>query len=129
MEDLEVHPNSFFTVILPSLLATKGDAAHFVDAVVQFYLIGEPSELWYADLTDPAAPVVAGEHDCPDLSVSLTPDCLAPVLRGDLDIEAAIAEGRLAVHGDLSVLDRLARLFLAGSSWLEIVTASTGAND
>jgi hypothetical protein len=116
-------PQSFFEVLLPAMLLERREAAAKVGGVIQFFVTGVSDRAWYADLTDSPPEVFAGEHAAPDVWLAIADRHVLPMILGDLDVEAALADGSLEVQGDAAVLEGLQQIFASGMTGMGILYA------
>jgi hypothetical protein len=117
-----IHADTVFEGLFGRLLEEKAAEVGKVDGIVQFTVLGEGGGCWSLDLRKKGtAKVYPGYTDNPDLNVIIAHDLLGSFLKGDYDIASAIAEGRLALEGDLEYVGALADfLHDGGGSSLDV---------
>lgn len=87
------------------------DAAEDVNAVYQFDLSGPEGGHYTLTVRDGACRVEEGQHDDPQVMLSMAGEDCLKVLTGQLSGPSVIMAGRLKVSGDLGLAMRLPSLF------------------
>ena len=112
---------SFFEVILPALLGGRWPAVRAAGGVVQFRLItGETYRSWFVDAASAAAEVIEGEHRSADVAITIDEPLVGPMLLGELDVDAALASGDVAIEGRAEVFTRWVELFTQDRSTIGV---------
>lgn len=99
-------------ILLPELAAAFDPAAAGgLAAVFQLDVTDDPGGGQHLVVRDGACALARGRHEAPTLSLSLDAATLAELILDRVDARAAVAEGRIRVAGDRSLLARFGRLF------------------
>lgn len=94
----------FFEELCPRVLETRADAARRLGGSFAFVVEGEGGGTWRIDLAE--AGVTAGDADA-EVVMRLGIDELRALLKGSLDLDRAVREGRCAIEGDAGRLSLL----------------------
>jgi putative sterol carrier protein len=89
--------------------AFNADAADDLEATFQFMIDGDDD--FYIAIADEACEASMGEHEDPDITMSMDVDTLKEVVSGELDGMQAFMTGRLRAEGDVMLGTRLGQLF------------------
>lgn len=81
-----------------------------VTATYQFDLSGDNGGVFHVNVDDGSATVVEGEHDSPNITISMAADDFDSMLEGKLNATSAFMAGKLKVKGDMSLAMKLQSL-------------------
>ena len=99
-------------ILVPELAASlDSEAAGGLEAVILLDVEGDPEGGFELCIERGACTARRGRGDRRDAALALDADALVALIRGTLDLRAAIAGGRIRASGDRSLLARLGRLF------------------
>ena len=86
-------------------------AAAGMNAVFQFNITGDGGGEWYFEIKDGKLTLAKGEHDNPDVTVTVAGETLAAMDAGTLDGETAVNTGKMTASGDLDLAVKIGVLF------------------
>jgi putative sterol carrier protein len=87
------------------------DAAAGMNAVYQFDITGDGGGKWYAAIADGELEVVKGEHESPNITLTMADEDYLAMIAGTLAGQAAFMTGKLKIKGDMSLAMKLDSLF------------------
>ena len=88
------------------------DEAEDLQATFQFCISDD--EDFYVSIDDATCAANLGNHDDPEITMSMDSDTLTEIVSGELDGMAAFMGGRLQAEGDVMLGTRLSQLFKMG---------------
>ncbi len=94
----------FFEELCPNVLEARADAAQRIGGSMAFVVEGDNGGSWRIDLAK--AEVVAGRSDA-DVVLRIGDDDFRALLKGSLDVDRAVREGRCSIEGDKGRLSLL----------------------
>lgn len=106
----DITPDTYFDLILPSMLRWYGDEATKLDASVYFNLYDAGDSKWTVVLREPEPRVLHGKVGSPDLDIHIKAAEMTNMLTGFFDARNAIAKGSLHLAGRLDLLGGFGRL-------------------
>lgn len=89
----------------------QGQRAGNMNVVVQLNITGEGGGHWYLTVKDQALQINEGQHDPPTVTVVISADDWIKLVNRQAWGESLYNMGRLQVHGDLYLVERLQYLF------------------
>lgn len=89
----------------------KKDAASGMNAVYQYDITGDGGGKWYTAIADGELTVGEGEHDSPNITITISAGDYADLVEGKLNGQMAFMTGKLKVKGDMSLAMKLGSLF------------------
>ena len=92
--------------------AFVADEAEGLDATFQFCIADD--EDFYITIEDSACTAMMGNHDDPEITMSMDSETLTEIVSGELEGMAAFMGGRLQAEGDVMLGTRLSQLFEMG---------------
>ncbi|MFQ5638539.1 MAG: TIR domain-containing protein [bacterium] len=105
----------YFDVILPVMLRRRGELASSLaaepDCSIEFEVKGDNGGSWVVFFTKPKPFVQKGTVNKVDCKLSMTEETMQSILSGTFNAKEAIAQGKLTIQGDISVLKRVSFLF------------------
>ena len=90
------------------------DAAAGMNAVYQFDITGDGGGKWYAAITNGELEVVKGEHENPNITLTMADQDYLAMIAGTLNGQAAFMTGKLKIKGDMSLAMKLNSIFKQG---------------
>jgi putative sterol carrier protein len=87
------------------------DAAAGMNAVYQYDITGDGGGKWYAAIKEGELEVVKGEHENPNITLTMADEDYLAMIAGTLDGQAAFMAGKLKIKGDMSLAMKLASIF------------------
>ena len=87
------------------------DAAAGMNAVYQYDITGDGGGKWYATIKEGELEVVKGEHENPNITLTMADEDYLAMIAGTLDGQAAFMAGKLKIKGDMSLAMKLGSLF------------------
>ena len=90
------------------------DAAAGMNAVYQFDITGEGGGKWYAAIENGELSVVEGEHESPNITLTMADQDYLAMIAGTLNGQMAFMTGKLKIKGDMSLAMKLNSLFKQG---------------
>ena len=92
--------------------AFVADEAEDLQATFQFCISDD--EDFYVTISDGTCSANTGNHDDPEITMSMDAETLTEIVTGELDGMAAFMGGRLLAEGDVMLGTRLSQLFEMG---------------
>ncbi|MCS5559858.1 MAG: SCP2 sterol-binding domain-containing protein [Oceanospirillaceae bacterium] len=89
--------------------AFVADEADGLQATFQFCIADDDD--FYVTIDDAGCAASLGNHDDPEITMSMDSDTLTEIVNGELDGMAAFMGGRLQAEGDVMLGTRLSQLF------------------
>ena len=89
--------------------AFVADEADGLQATFQFCIADDDD--FYVSIDDASCSASLGNHDDPEITMSMDLDTLMEIVSGELDGMAAFMGGRLQAEGDVMLGTRLSQLF------------------
>jgi putative sterol carrier protein len=89
--------------------AFVADEADGLQATFQFCIADDDD--FYVTIDDASCAASLGNHDDPEITMSMDSDTLTEIVSGELDGMAAFMGGRLQAEGDVMLGTRLSQLF------------------
>jgi alkyl sulfatase BDS1-like metallo-beta-lactamase superfamily hydrolase len=121
-----VTATQFFDQELPRLFSEK-KARTKRNADVIFEVAGPSGGRWRVRLAQPPEVSSLSAHDeTGDLLIRMDASEFSSFLDGTLDVVQAVDEGRLALAGDLSLVEELAEMWSTPKSWLSLRVEESG---
>ena len=87
----------------------NAEQADDLEASFQFMIEGDDD--FYISIDDGSCTAALGEHEDPDITMTMDVDTLKEVVTGELDGMQAFMGGRLKAEGDVMLGTRLGQLF------------------
>ena len=87
------------------------DAAAGMNAVYQYDITGDDGGKWYAAIKEGELEVVKGEHENPNITLTMADEDYLAMITGTLDGQAAFMTGKLKIKGDMSLAMKLESIF------------------
>ena len=87
------------------------DAAAGMNAVYQYDITGDGGGKWYATIKEGELEVVKGEHENPNITLTMADEDYLAMIAGNLDGQAAFMTGKLKIKGDMSLAMKLGSIF------------------
>jgi len=87
------------------------DAAAGMNAVYQYDITGDGGGKWYAAIKEGELEVVKGEHENPNITLTMADEDYLAMIAGTLDGQAAFMTGKLKIKGDMSLAMKLGSIF------------------
>ena len=115
-KDLALSIDDYFDVVLPVMLRWKGAEATELKKRVRFRFMDAPDKYWTINLYPPEASVTFQSKERADLTIDITTAQFRNILDGRFDARKAIADGEIALYGDLSTLKSVGFLFSSGGT-------------
>ena len=81
-----------------------------VKAVYQFVVTGDNGGNWYADSTGDTPMVVEGEHENPNVTITVADQDFVDIKSGQLSGQMAFMTGKLKIAGDMGLAMKLQKL-------------------
>ena len=91
--------------------AFNADKAAGMNAVYQWDITGDGGGKWNAAIADGAITVSEGEHDSPNITITVAAQDWLDITNGKLDGQMAFMSGKLKVKGDMSLAMKMKTLF------------------
>jgi putative sterol carrier protein len=91
--------------------AFRADAAKGVNAVYQFDILGDGGGKWHAAIVDGQLTVGEGQHDKPNVTITMKVDHYLAMSAGKLSGMVAFATGKLKVKGDMILAAKMQAIF------------------
>jgi putative sterol carrier protein len=86
-----------------------------LEAVIEFDLQADikdaAKDVWHLLISNRSCQAVAGPHPNPTTAIQTSPQILVDIIMQRLEVRRAIADRRLTVSGDRTLLAKLGRLF------------------
>jgi len=99
-ETFENMPNAF-----------RPEAAKGMNAIYQFDILGDGGGKWYAAIADGVLTVGEGQHDKPNVTITMKTDNYLAMSAGKLSGMVAFATGKLKVKGDMILAAKMQAIF------------------
>jgi len=90
----------------------NADKAAGMKAVYQWDITGDGGGKYNASIADGACTVSEGQHDSPNITITVSASDWLDIINGKLDGQMAFMSGKLKVKGDMSLAMKLKTLFL-----------------
>lgn len=87
------------------------EAAQNMDVVYQFDITGDGGGKWYAAIKDGTITVVEGEHESPNMVLTMGAQDYIDMSTGKLNGQMAFMSGKLKVKGDLALAMKMKSIF------------------
>ena len=87
------------------------DAAAGMNAVYQYDITGDGGGKWYSAIKEGELEVVKGEHENPNITLTMADEDYLAMIAGNLDGQAAFMTGKLKIKGDMSLAMKLGSIF------------------
>ena len=87
------------------------DAAAGMNAVYQYDITGDGGGKWYAAIKEGELEVIKGEHENPNITLTMADEDYLAMIAGTLDGQAAYMTGKLKIKGDMSLAMKLKSIF------------------
>jgi len=84
--------------------------AEGVKAVFQFKVTGDNGGNWYADTTGDVPDISEGEHDNPNVTITVADQDFVDIKSGKLNGQMAFMTGKLKIAGDMGLAMKLQKL-------------------
>lgn len=91
------------------------EAAKGMNAVYQFDITGDGGGKWHAIIEDGSLEVKEGEHDNPNITITMKDSDYLELVEGKLNGQMAFMTGKLKIKGDMGLAMKLNSLFKMGS--------------
>ncbi len=95
--------------VMPSRF--KKEAAAGMDAVFQYDITGDGGGKWYNVIKDGELTVTEGEHDSPNITITIGAGDYLDMIAGTLNGQMAFMSGKLKIAGDMSLAMKIGSLF------------------
>jgi len=92
----------------------KSDAAAGMNAVYQYDVTGDGGGKWYTVIEDGKLTVEKGEHESPNITITVADQDYIDMVSGKLNGQTAFLTGKLKIKGDMSLAMKLNSLFEQG---------------
>ena len=92
----------------------KKDAAAGMNAVYQYDVTGDEGGKWYTAIADGELTVGEGEHENPNITITVADTDYIDMVSGKLNGQTAFLTGKLKIKGDMSLAMKLGTLFETG---------------
>ncbi len=92
----------------------KKDAAAGMNAVYQYDVTGDEGGKWYTAIADGELTVGQGEHENPNITITVADTDYIDMVSGKLNGQTAFLTGKLKIKGDMSLAMKLGTLFETG---------------
>jgi putative sterol carrier protein len=92
----------------------KADAASGMNAVYQYDITGDGGGKWYTAIADGNLTVEKGEHENPNITITVADQDYIDMVTGKLNGQTAFLTGKLKIKGDMSLAMKLNSLFEQG---------------
>ncbi len=92
----------------------KKDAAAGMNAVYQYDVTGDGGGKWYTAIADGELTVGEGEHENPNITITVADSDYIDMVSGKLNGQTAFLTGKLKIKGDMSLAMKLGTLFETG---------------
>ena len=107
----------FFDTKVPTVLASKPEAAKEVAAVYLFKISGPDGGTWTADLKSDPPTIQAGETGSPECTIEATDDDFRSMIDGGMAAAMQLFfSGKLKVQGDPTLATKLNKLLEMGAA-------------
>lgn len=87
------------------------DAAAGMNAVYQYDITGDGGGKWYAAIKEGELEVVKGEHENPNITLTMADEDYLAMIAGTLNGQVAFTTGKLKIKGDMSLAMKLESIF------------------
>lgn len=87
------------------------DVAEGMDSIIQYELTGDDACSYFATIKDGACTMEAGQHDAPQMTITMAASDFVDMIEGRLDGMTAFMSGKLQVGGDMSLAMKMQQLF------------------
>lgn len=89
----------------------RAEASEGVDAVFQFDITGDGGGIWNVYVKEGACQIQDGSHDSPTVTLSMTTETWLGITNRSLGTMDAFFTGKLKVSGDLTLAQRIPKIF------------------
>lgn len=89
----------------------KKDAAAGMSAVYQYDVTGDGGGKWYTEIKEGDLTVTEGEHDSPNITITIGAQDYIDMIEGKLNEQVAFVTGKVKIKGDMSLAMKLKSLF------------------
>ncbi len=86
-------------------------AAEGMDAVFQYDITGDGGGKWYNVIKDGGLTVTEGEHDSPNITITIGSQDYLDMIAGTLNGQMAFMSGKLKIAGDMALAMKIGTLF------------------
>ena len=109
---LGLNPMAVVEIMTQMQSAFIADEAEGLQATFQFCISDD--EDFYVSIDNDTCAANLGNHDDPEITMSMDSETLTEIVSGELDGMAAFMGGRLQAEGDVMLGTRLSQLFKLG---------------
>ncbi len=103
-------PRAWFEKELPEKVSSDPNVVEGFDGVLSFNITGDNGGQWGVEIRDKVLTVTEGEHEKPDILVTMKAPDFVNFINGKLNGQMAFMTGKLKVKGNMQLAMKLNKL-------------------